>query len=189
MGMKPNAQLDSYLQRVAAVYDAAKHRPNSTVTRLHYRTLKAELLAQYQLLTAFVDVSFTGVDPYGGSAEMFESVRRGSLAVYTQSDMPADHPFAEMSPTVGQIYNCVFRAVHDGLAHYPERNGFGRIGEFRAFRAHARLLSWLSVQALFTETVAQNAWYHFGGNGREFAPQRAVILPAELIREALTLEV
>lgn len=186
---KQTSELDDYLRTVARVYDAARHEPELWWVHTYYAHLKCELLSQFDLLSAFVSVSFTDVDPYGGSAEMFESVRRGSLAVYTGANMPSDHPFTELAPArIGQNYNTVFRAVHDGLAHYPERNSFGKLGEFKAFRAHARLLSWEAIQALFTETVAQNSWYHFGPNPKSFAPQRATILPETLIRQALNLE-
>jgi hypothetical protein len=174
--------LDTYLAAVSDAYDALPHEPTSELVALCYRELKTELWWQYQLLSAFVRVSFTAVDPYGGSREMFDSVEHGSLAVYTVADLPAGHPFAEATPN-GQLYNTVFRAVHDGLAHFPERNSFGKVGEFKAYLAHRRMLvSPLARWALATETIAQNAWFHM--HSRTFAPQKATLLPLTLVSES-----
>ena len=172
--------LEHYLRYVASEYERAEHRPNDAYTRFCYYTLKRDLWAQFDVLKVFARVTFTATDPYGGSREMFESLGRGSLSVYNVADIPSDHPFAERAPN-GETFNTIFRAVHDGLAHYPERNSFGKLGEFKAFRAHCRLLGRDAQRALFTETVGQNAWYHFGPlaeHGRRyFAEQKATILP------------
>lgn len=180
--------LPDYLQRVARDYDAAEHSPSHLSTLAHYATLKRELWNQYRVLEAFTRVTFTTTDPYGSSREMFESLDRGSLSVYSVADLPNGHPFSEVAPN-GQLFNTIFRAVHDGFAHYPERNSFGMVGEYRAFLAHCRLLSYISQLALFTETVGQNAWYHFGPRAHEtpkpFAEQKAVILSPELFAASL----
>lgn len=184
--------LDDYLRTVASVYESARHAPKDAYTRHCYYQLKRDLWAQFNVLNAFTRVTFTTTDPYGSSREMFESLDRGSLSVYSVADIPSDHPFSERAPN-GETFNSVFRAVHDGLAHYPERNSFGKLGEFKAFLAHCRLLGWDSQRALFTETIGQNAWYHFGPkllDRRAFAEQKVTILPFPLFatHERISLE-
>ena len=177
-------ELTDYLTSVAHAYERAQHTPIDPSTIHAYGALKTELWAQFQVLQAFVRVTFTEHDPYGSSQEMFESIAHGSLSVYGNTrGVPIDHPLAGMAPN-GQIFNNIFRAVHDGLAHYPERNSFSMKGEFKAYLAHCRLLSHDAQRALFTETVGQNAWYHFGPmstlGGKVFAEQKATLLPFSL---------
>jgi hypothetical protein len=149
--------------------------------RAHYGRLQAELWAQFETLRAFVSVEFTPVDPYKNSAEMFRSISEfRTLFVYTGGNPLAGHPMASIAPN-GQSWNNVFRAVHDGFAHFPDRNNFSMTGELRAFRAHCDLLSPDARLALATETIGQNLTYHLGSNPKTFPPQKALILPADLV--------
>lgn len=181
------AILHAYLRRVAHDYEHATHEPFNPVVARCYRALTWELWQQFRVLKAFTRVSFTDTDPYGSSAEMFESIDRGSLSVFRTAELPADHPFAAIAPN-GETYNSIFRAVHDGFAHYPERNSFGIVGEYRAYCAHVRLLTFDASRALFTETVGQNAWYHFGSRSHEtpkpYARQLATVFPFHLVAQA-----
>ncbi len=198
------SQLSKYLRRVAREYAVSSHAPRNTHVLKCYRALSAALTAQYALLTAYVDVEFTDRDPYPDSEPMWKDLDNNCLRVYTFADLPVDHP---MSASVREnpwsserveyliSVNLKFRAVHDAFAHYPERlRHDGRDSEpgrdeFRAFRAHVRLLhgNIPAISALFTETVAQNASYHYGVTPGQFPEQKACILPAALIHEALSL--
>lgn len=199
--------LSYYLTRVAAAYARAEHAPSNAEISGAYKALSVALTEQYRLLTAFVDVSFVDTDPYPLSAPMWEDIERGKLRVYKFADMPYDHPMGLPARLVtahglsirGEdiTVNLAFRAVHDAFAHYPERlyhDGLDRepgYDEFRAFQAHVRLLcgNGPAIRALFTETVAQNATFHYGANPHAFAAQKAVLLPEALIMEGLALEI
>ena len=182
--------LSYYLRIVASAYARTEHNPHDADVRASYAALTQALEAQYSLLRAFVETAFTPSDPYLLSAPMWADIKRGRLFVYTHSDLPSDHPMYGAA-------NLQFRAVHDAFAHYPERLHHDGLDaepgydEFRAFRAHVRLLcgNGPAIRALFTETVAQNATYHYGATPGTFAAQKACVLPQALIVRALTLEV
>lgn len=179
------------LRLIASVYDRARHEPARLDVVRCYAALRVELWQQYRQLLCAVDVEFTTVDPYRTSAAMHADIDRGRLKVYTGADLPVDHPMTARMPN-GETLNSVFRAVHDAVAHYPTRLGFGPRGESLAFRAHAYLLGPDAIRAVATETLAQNAWFNYGPysalpvSGRPFAPQKATLLPDDLINAALS---
>lgn len=186
-------RLPAFLTRVAAEYDTLSHRPEDVAVRASYDTLCDALAVQFSRLSALVQIRFTAVDPYPSSAAMFADLEQGGLSVYTIADLPHRHPLLRIHPATAQPYNVIFRAVHDGLAHFPERLPFSYRGEFAAFKAHARMLAGnvSAIHALATETLGQNAWYNFstrnlGNFRRVFAPQYAALLPWGTVREALT---
>ena len=180
--------LPNFLHAVAGAYGRLQHEPDSPAVIRAYASLTGELWQQYQaLLASGLSITFTPADPYPDSRALFAAMDARTLQVYTCAELPARHPFAYSAPN-GHTFNSIFRAVHDAIAHYPARNGFSMRGEFAAFHAHARTLTPASVNALATETLGQNATYHYGPNARTFAPQRAAILPYALIRCALSLE-
>jgi hypothetical protein len=186
--------LPAFLSRVAAEYDTLSHRPHDTDVRQGYLALCEALDAQFTTLLGLMAVRFTTVDPYPTSGAMFDGIERThTLDVYTAADLPINHPLAMTHEATGQTFNSIFRAVHDGLAHFPGRHTFGYRGEFAAFKAHARMLAGNvpAIHALATETLGQNAWYNFSrrnlGNVRkQFAPQYAALLPWSTVRQALT---
>lgn len=179
-------RLEEFLQDIAREYDALPthgfHAP--------YNQLMRELDTQFDILSAFVRVEFTDRDPYLSADGMFHSIDKlRVLSVYRLADLPSGHPFERTHTRTGQTYNSIFHAVHDGLAHYPNRYSFGRVGEFKAFCAHCRLLSPLAQWAVATETLGQNAWYHFapGRIGpKTFAPQKYALLSRATVDRALT---
>lgn len=190
-------RLPAYLARVAAEYDQLHHEPHTPIVRLAYAALCEALAVQFNVLSSLMAVRFTTVDPYPSSAAMFADCDQERLSVYTVADLPINHPLAMTHEDTGQTYNSIFRAVHDGLAHYPERFPFNYRGEFAAFKAHARMLAGNvpAIHALATETLGQNAWYNFGrencrqralGLAPHYAPQHASLLPWYTVREALT---
>lgn len=186
------AKLDSLYREVCKAYESLPIVSDDEIdTCRAYTALCSELTAQLDLLRGFVQVEFTELDPYASSVDMFNDIlTERHLQVYTGGE-PIDtrHMFSRVALLNfgGQAitYNHVFRAVHDGLAHYPERNSFGPVGEHRAFLAHARILSPLAVQALATETLGQNAYYYVH---KTYAPQKFGLLPAELVSRALQVK-
>jgi hypothetical protein len=181
-------RLPAFLTRVASEYEALSHRPHDTDVQAAYHSLCECLDAQFHTLCGLVDIRFTSVDPYPTSAAMFADVAENRrLKVYTVADLPSFHPMGQLHPS-GQTFNAIFRAVHDGLAHYPGRNSFGYCGEFAAFKAHCRMMpgNVKAMHALATETLGQNAVYNFGDIRGTFAPQYAALLPWSTIRQALT---
>lgn len=184
-------QLRDYFAEVSHVYDLAKHAPDTEVVEKAYRAFARSIVAQYEVLSAHVKVLHVPNDPYINAHAMFDSITSArTLLVYRGSDMPANHPMRAYSGHYDLELNDLFRAVHDGFAHFPERNDFSATGEFRAFRAHARLIGEANthaIRALFTETIGQHAWLR--NHGDQYAPQKAVVLSDNLIERALTLEV
>lgn len=183
--------LPELLTRCSAVYASLYHQPHDSDTRACYRALISELGRQFALLSAFVDVRFTSDDPYLSSTLMFTDIELNQrLYVYNVAELPLAHPLAQVHPN-GQTYNTIFRAVHDGLAHFPQCNKFTYTGEFWAFRAHCDLMrgNVRAMRALATETLGQNAWFNFGPRSSErprpFAPQIAAAFPAGTLADAL----
>ncbi len=175
----------STLQEVADYYERATPILSDETMRARYARLHSELWAQFHTLRAFVNVEFTAIDPYKNSADMFRSIADyHTLFVYTGSQPPTGHPMADFAPN-GQTWNSIFRAVHDGLAHYPARHSFSLRGELRAYRAHCRLLSRDARHALATETIGQNCTYHFGRQSVGFPPQKSILLPEDLAIKVL----
>lgn len=187
------SDLPTFLSQVAWAYERLEHRPNAYHVRYPYQMLCAELWSQYQQLQQTIDFRFTETDPYDKYSDMFTDMDRRVLYVYTYHDMPSTHPLTGSAPN-GESWNNIFRAVHDALAHYPERNDFTYRGEFRAFQAHCRLLSPVARYAIATETLGQNSALHFGRHAhlplsiRPYTEQKADILPLPLIHAALAVK-
>lgn len=187
-----SSDLAVFLTRVAGAYGVLTHTPEATDVQDAYRALCSALDAQYTVLSAYVRIDYVDRDPYSDSHGMFLDIENYEhLSVYRFAEFPVGHAFAVISPVHGLSYNLIFRAVHDGLAHYPDRLPFSFGGEFWAFRAHADLMTGngLAIRALATETLGQNAWYNFGPSShlkpRPFVEQKAALLPESLITRAL----
>jgi len=177
--------LTHFLSEVAEHYDALPLSDNSTATRRCYAALCHELDAQFFVLTSFVRVRFVAINPYQTSRHMFEDIEKHrNLDVFTGGEALAPTHLFSATALSGWTYNLVFRAVHDGLAHYPGRNSFSPTGEFRAFVAHTRILSPDAVRALATETLGQNAYYNVA---KRYAPQKFALLSPSVIMRALSL--
>ncbi len=193
--MIDNGSLGLYLADVARAYDALPAEDGSPAVLRCYAALCRELSAQFDVLQAFIPVHFTAEDPYKTSAEMFADITGASargrwdysprLRVFTGGEViPPGHMFSHRALITGENYNLVFRAVHDGFAHYPGKHSFSALGEYRAFLAHARLLSPDAIRAIATETLGQNAYYNAYG---KYAPTKFALLPPALIARAFTL--
>lgn len=183
--------LADYLANVATVYLSHSHEPYSVTVRKAYEALKLELLQQYRMLRNGLTVEHVDVDPYDIPEQMFEDISRNRhLSVYTYADLPFGHPLSAMNLDYKVRYNDIFRAVHDGLAHYPGRHSFSMHGEYRAYKAHCTFLSPMARWAIASETIGQSAVVFCGPESMRdrFAPQKATLLPRDLVSDNIELE-
>lgn len=171
-----------FLAYAAKHYDALPVEDTSEDTRRCYAALCRELRAQFEVLRSYVDVQFTETDPYETVTQMFADLERHQLRVFTGGEpLARTHALARVALPSGLTFNHIFRAVHDGLAHYPKRNDFTALGELRAFVAHAALLSPDAIRAIATETIGQQGYLRTFG---DYAPQKFALLPSHVIVNA-----
>ena len=173
---------------------------DNPLTRQAYEELAEEVAAQFASLPVRVEV-FTGRgEPYANSAEMREDVRkRNHLYIYkTTPDTYgpegqdfSSHPLLQPTPFTdinGEplLYNDLFRAVHDYLAHNLSPVQFGPKGEEAAWKNHMAVTnSPFARWALTSETRGQNSWVNFRPDldpatpprDRPFAEQKSALLP------------
>ena len=106
--------LARYLSRVARAYALTTHEPTHADVARCYAQFSRAIVAQFRLVQAFVSVEPVDVDPYPASDAMWQDISRfRRRKVYTYAEFPAGHPMRSV--------NIPFRAVHDMLAHYPQR--------------------------------------------------------------------
>ena len=180
------------LTDVGRIHENAKHDPLNPRTVRAYQAFTSEVWSQFEdMLAGGLVVEFSSEDAYGSSNEMRSDVfDRNHLSVFTAADLPANHPLAQLAPN-GEMFNSVFRAVHDLYGHAGTGYGFGPQGELKAFRAHAVYFTPEALPALAAETLAQNAWVNFGPHNpqnlrtseRPFAPQKAYAFPLSVALE------
>jgi len=189
--VKPDPEV---LRRIALAYRDLESRPDDPEVRAAYNSLADETFAQWEFMKSFVRVEFVDFDPYQGptggpsSTLMFQDIRDNQhMFVYTGGD---PHPIMSqiIHPETGETANNVFRAVHDAFGHNREGNSFSESGEFNAYLDHKVMYSQAAGRALAVETLAQNAFWNRSpanegkpASERIFAPQRAALLPDELV--------
>ena len=142
----------------------------TTLARVAYGQFADQVREQYCELVKEVRVIFTEDDPYGSASEMFESVRRGTLCIYST---PEDH----RHPLLGCHGNDMFRAVHDYYGHFRSGRDFSRHGEEAAWVRHSQMFTGLARRAMTSETRGQNSAFIWINGGRKFPEQKAVLLP------------
>ena len=135
-----------------------------------YASFARQVDQQYGQLTRDVRVTFTDDDPYTDASELFRDIRRGSFAVWRTQG-------GQRHPILTPEQNDRFRAVHDYYGHYRSGRGFDRHGEEAAWVCHSLMFAGSATRALTTETRGQSSALVWVNEGREFPPQRAVILP------------
>lgn len=177
------------LRAIAAAYNSLPAGPPKDGRAFYaYAAFLAEVNRQFAALP--LTVFWTQSEPYDSPDAMFRDIEcKRWVTVFTGGD---PHPF--LTPEE----NARFRAVHDYYGHYAHgaKNRFGvemadPEGEFKAWRAHARMFSRDAVPALTAETLGQNCWVNYGPSAhlpasqRPFAAQKANLLPTELYRDLL----
>lgn len=154
---------------IGRAYLSAPERITPDV-REAYARFTEQVDQQFGMLLRDVRVTFTDDDPYADASELFQDIRRGSFAVYrTQDD--------QRHPILTPDQNDRFRAVHDYFGHYRSGRGFDRHGEEAAWVCHSMMFAGVATRALTTETRGQTSAFIYINGGREFPPQRAVLLP------------
>ena len=168
---------EAHLKELADWMEKADHRPDDPAVRASYKSLRDEVMAQYEtMLEAGVRPEpWDGKgEPYASSREMMADVRdNGHLWFFRTENgfgetpgLPLDHPMLEVLPhELGgkpMLLNDVFRVVHDYYGHTQQGFQFGPRGEYNAFKEHSGLFSESAQGALAAETLAQNAWVNFG---------------------------
>lgn len=203
-GIAPAKVNEARAKQIAQAFDEMKHSPNDPQVKKAYDALVNETLDQYQVLkNNGLKVSKITPDmknPYeSGSKAMLDDVHNNNHMWYYPSEQgfgstpgaSSDHPLMQMTSELdphGQPMpaNDVFRIVHDYFGHAKEGNGFGPVGEERAWRAHMQMFTPDAQKALTTETRGQNSWVNYGPHGAEnkanpaktiYADQKAGILP------------
>lgn len=176
------------MRKIARAYAEMESRPGNPEVRAAYERFASEVFDQWEFVKGRVRVEFTAGDPYPDSATMLADVRDNRrLRVYTGGE---PHPILGqiVHPETGESANSVFRAVHDYFGHAREGNSFGENGEFNAYFDHKRMFGPLAARALATETLAQNAYFNRApanegkpNREKQFAPQKAGLLPDELV--------
>lgn len=152
--------------------------PFITITaRMAYRQFADQVNAQYAQMCGVdgIAVQVQPEDPYADWEDMLRDVRDNRrLKIYATS---AD----QAHPLLSREENDRFRAVHDYYGHhgagFGESVSFTRHGEEAAWVRHSRMFSGLGRRAMTSETRGQNSAFIWLNGGREFPPQKAILLP------------
>lgn len=162
-------------RRIAEAYAAAPLIESRAVPA--YRALWEETARQFDLLTGIpkhgglgIEVEVTVQDPYVEVGQLLADLDTGRLRVWSTAACGNRHPL------LSDDENDMFRAVHDAFGHGATRRGFDVHGEEAAWLLHSRMYSLAARPALTTETRGQNCALVFGGDGRQFPLQKAVLL-------------
>lgn len=143
-------------------FEKMAHDPANPNVRASYDTFKRETWAMYQgLVEDGWTFNFVAQDASPNSAAVFEKAKQKVVDVFTGVDMPGDHPLMELAPN-GQVFNTIFRAVHEVYGHIANGNSFGPRGEDIAWWSHGQMYSPQAIGAMSTETIGQNSWVNFG---------------------------
>ncbi|WP_225732134.1 MULTISPECIES: crotonobetainyl-CoA--carnitine CoA-transferase [unclassified Nocardia] len=194
---------EQFCHRVATYFEHAPRMAWEARLAERYARFKRENLRQYRMIvdSGIAVRPWLGEgQPYGGSAQLRQSVRADSvLYVYLTTTAhgpgPAagDHPMLEPSGVVVDgvefRHNDLFRAVHDIFGHVLSRSGFGPRGEFMAAFCHMGMYSAAVHPVVFTEHVAQICWYFYGprAHERRYPPQKVFEYPPDYLDRFRTL--
>lgn len=143
----------------------------TTLARFAYRQFADQVHSQFRDLTASgVRVEFREDDPYTSAEQMFADVADGWLRVWAT-------PEEQRHPVLTLDENDMFRAVHDYHGHFMTGRDFSRHGEEAAWVRHSQMFTGLARRAMTSETRGQNSAFIWVNGGREFPPQKAILLP------------
>jgi hypothetical protein len=169
-------KLLSFIEDTAILQENAIHYPQGEILDSYSELIVANREAFFNLP---IDVIFTSGDMYQcNSRKMFQDIERGVLYVYTYSEIPSDHPFAQKDYGIySQLHaptnNSVFRAVHD-YSHYQNRLGFSTLAELKNASLWLDTLPNAAIDAALCETVLQTCYYHVN---KRYAEQKAFVIP------------
>lgn len=170
---------------LADKFSAAKHEPENPAVVRSYDAMKKETLGQFNHAKNDLGIKFdfTDKDPYTSAEQMQADVEDNHhLSVYTGgTELPKDHPLAEIEPSTGESYNSIFRGTHDIFGHAAGGHDFSEAGEENAYNAHKQMYSDEARPAVRNETQGQSNWYFNNdkvrnGDEQGFPEQKATIL-------------
>lgn len=188
--------------RIAQVYESLPDNdlknPN---VRKAYQELAKEVIRQFKALPVKVEVMNGQGEPYANSTAMRRDILDNNH-IFIFGTTPetfgppgedfTGHPLLEKTGLKDQngyelLYNDLLRAVHDYYAHAMSPTQFGPKGEEAAWKNHMSMTNNMWARwALTAETRGQNSWVNFREGvqdlpitEREFARQKAVLLPVE----------
>ena len=167
-------------RQIADVYDAMPETDENAAAA--YAELAEETQYQYGLIASTgitVEAWYGDGEPYANSNDMRADIAKGHLFFLpTQSAFGETNELDTRNPMLSSteetvpatngtehpmLLNDMFRVVHDWLAHGVSDNGFGPLGEEKAWRIHmATLKSDGAKRALTAETRGQNSWVNYG---------------------------
>lgn len=164
--------------RIGRLYLSTPSRPDAPSVRDAYASFTRQVEWQYDLMTRPVAQGGYGItvvpqqeDPYRDAGEMFHDVAtRSVLRVYRTGE-------GQHHPILSDATNDRFRAVHDFFGHFQSARGFDRHGEEAAWVHHSKMFVGAAVRAMTTETRGQSSAFIWCNGGREFPPQKALLLP------------
>lgn len=122
------------------------------------------------MIASGIRVEFTDQDPYQSAEGLFADLRQGHMRVWRTQP-------GQQHPLISPWDNNRFRAVHDYYGHFLSGRGFDRHGEEAAWVRHSQMFHSPGRRAMTTETRGQSSAFIWINGGREFPPQRAVLLP------------
>jgi len=208
--LQPNID---FIQKVAEAQDKAKHEPGNPAVKRAYTALTTETKAMFNSLGITVEPWRGNGQPYASAAEMGRDITANKRVkmrltedMFGSTPSLADHPMRQNSGIraadgTALTNNDLFRVVHDifGYDQIGLRPGYD--ADFTAYHEHARMYSPEARRAYATETLAQDAWHHFGphlwrtdgkvallgdpdflpSEKKEFAQQKAFLLDDKLL--------
>lgn len=155
---------------LAAHYDASPPQFEMSERLIaSYESFKNAIIGQYHCIQSHgFTFDHSANDPYASSKAMFEYMdANNSVLIYKtnlndSSALPSHHPMMQVIDDCnGLLLNDIFRAVHDYMGHYLNKNSFNPLtGETFAFVDHARTLPASSYLALMNETLFQSSWVY-----------------------------
>lgn len=157
-------------KKVADAYEALQHNPDDPKVKKAYAALLRQTKQQWDHAKnagyKLEPWSQEG-QPYYSSKEMMDDVRNNKhLWYFTGGDMPTGHPLAGTDPETGEVYNNMFRGIHDLYGHAKGGYEFGPRGEENAYLTHRDMFDKDAIPALTTETKGQNSWVNYGRHMR-----------------------
>lgn len=163
-------------KQMAKIFEETPDESDDAQVRKIWGQLVKEVKLQWDILPTKVEPFGDDFVPYKDSEEMMKDLMHNNhLWVY---DGGADHSL------LTRRENFMLRAVHDVFGHSKSGiNGFGPIGEERAWVDHCKMFSPTARVALTVETRFQNSWVtagpfsHLPPDKRPYAEQKVFYRP------------
>lgn len=165
---------------IANIYQEKAHEPHNKLVKAAYDQLKKEVTDQFMFLMDSENIQYEPFEgkgePYADSYEMLMDIHDYHLYFFKTESGFGESEYTEentmlhgtgiMLGDYELVVNDLFRIVHDIFGHAMDGNGFGPIGEDKAWFCHLNMFTPLAAAALSMETRGQNCWVNFGSHMR-----------------------